>query len=84
VRTLEDEKWEKFKKKKLGALINETYWGIIFSIDEFTDSATRILKSKTSDMWEGFKRGVWDYYYISRSVKGEPLILLRAAFKDEL
>jgi len=76
----------KIKKKKLGALISVTYWDIIISIDKFTDLAMRILKNKTTeDMWEGcrFKRGVWDYY-ISRSVKGEPLILSRAAFKDKL
>jgi len=75
------------KKKELGGLIRITYWNIILSIDKFTDSATRILKCKTpEDMWEGcrFKRDVWNYYYISYSEEGEPLVLPRAAFKDQL
>jgi len=60
---LEDE-WEKLKNKKLGTLILETYVNIIDSVGEFTHSATRELKSKTSeDMWEGrrLKRGVWNH-----------------------
>jgi len=84
---LEDEEWEKLKNKKLGELIRVTYWKIIISIDDFTASATRILKSKTTeDMWKGcrFKRGVRNYYYVSYSEEKEPLILPRAAFKDEL
>jgi len=47
----------------------------------------RELKSKTSeDMWEGrrLKRDVWDYYYLSYSEEFEPILLPRAAFKDEL
>jgi len=42
---LEDEEWEKLKKKKLGALIRDAYANIIISVDEFTASASRILKS---------------------------------------
>jgi len=75
------------KKKNLGALIRETCVHIISSVNKFTDSATRILKSKTPEyMWErcGFKRGVWNYYYVSKSEKFEPLVLPRAAFKDQL
>jgi len=45
---LEDE-WEKLKNKKLGALILETYDNIIDAVGGFTDSATRILKSKTTE-----------------------------------
>jgi len=74
---LEDDEWEKLKNEKLGALIRETY-NIIDSVGDFTDSATCILKSKTTeDMWAGwrFKRGVWDYYYASYSEEFEPLIL---------
>jgi len=43
------------------------------------------LKNETKDMWEGrrLKRG-WDIYYVSYSEEFEPLILPRAAFKDEL
>jgi len=53
---LEDKEWEKFKKKELGALIRMTYWDIIISVDKFTDSATRILKSKTiEDMVGGMQ-----------------------------
>jgi len=54
----------------LGALIRQAYGNIINTVGEFTDSATRELKSKTiEDMWEGcrLKRGVWNYYYVSYS-----------------
>jgi len=82
------EELEKFKKKKiLGPLIIRTYISIFDSIGEFDDSATCKLKSKTSeDMWEGcrLKRGVWNHYYISYSERFEPILLPRAAFKDEL
>jgi len=57
------------------------------TVGEFTDSATRILKSKTTDdMWKGWKikRGIWNNYYVSYSEEFESLILSRAAFKDEL
>jgi len=81
------EEWEKFKKeKKLGPLITQAYACIIDSVGELTDSATCELKSKTSeDMWEGcrLKRGVWNHYYVSYSEKFEPILLPRAAFKDE-
>jgi len=68
-------KWE--------ALINETYDDIIDTVDYFTDSALRILQSKTSeDVWEGsrFKRDIWDYYYVSYSEEFKSLILSKAAF----
>jgi len=45
---LEDE-CEKLKNKKLGTLILKTYVNIIYSVGEFTHSATRELKSKTSE-----------------------------------
>jgi len=84
--SLEDE-WEKLKEiRNWGALILETYDNIIDSVGWFTDSATRILKNKTIDsMWEGWKikRDVWKNYYVSYSEEFEPLILPRAAFKDE-
>jgi len=70
------------KEKKLGPLIRETYGNIIDSVDDLTESATRELKSKTSeDMWEGckLKRGVWNHYYVSYSEKVKPILLPRAA-----
>jgi len=51
---LENEEWEILQNMKWGPLINETYDNIIDSVGYFTDSATRELKSKTSeDIWEG-------------------------------
>jgi len=47
---LKDEELEKLKNMKLGALIRETYDDIIISVGDFTALATRILKSKTTDM----------------------------------
>jgi len=45
---LEDKEWEKLRNMKWGALIRETYDVIIIiSVDDFTASTTRILKSKT-------------------------------------
>jgi len=45
------------------------------------------LKNQTTeDMWEGeqiLKSGVWNHYYISCSMWGDPFILPRAAFKIE-
>jgi len=86
--SLEDDGWEKLKEiRNWGALILETYNNIIVAVGWFTDSATRILKSKTTeDMWEGrrLKRSVWNNYYVSYSEEFEPLILPRAAFKDKL
>jgi len=83
--------WKSGKKLKeirnWGALIRETYGNIINSVGWFTDSAQRILKSKTTeDMWWGrkIKRSVWNNYYVSYSEEFEPLILPRAAFKDEV
>jgi len=82
------EEWEKLKEiRNWGALIRETYGNIIRSVGWFTDSAQRILKSKTTeDMWWGrkIKSSVWENYYVSYSEEFEPLILPRAAFKDEL
>jgi len=46
---LEDEEWEKFKKKELGPLISLTYTDIIRAVGEFTGSATRELKSETTE-----------------------------------
>jgi len=52
------------------------------AVGEFTRSAARILKSKTTvnGMWKGWeiKRGVWNNYYVSYSEEFEPLILPRA------
>jgi len=83
---LEDE--EKLKEiRNWEALIRETYGSIITAVGEFTHSAARILKSKTTDgMWKGWeiKRGVWNHYYVSYSEEFEPILLPRAAFKDEL
>jgi len=83
---LENEEWEKLKKKKLG-LISMFYIDIIDSVGEFTNSAVRKLKNETTkDMWEGrrLKRGIWNHYYVNCSRVFVPLILPRAAFKDEL
>jgi len=82
---LEDEEWEKLREKRLGPLIGRYYWDIFDSVGVFSDSAARILKNGTTEeMWEGcrLKRGVWNHYYVSYS--RDPLILPRAAFKDEL
>jgi len=79
-----DEEWEKLKEKKLGSLISVAYWDIIYSVGVFDNSVARELKSKTSeDMWEGcrLKRGVES---LLRQLFRDPLILPRAAFKDEL
>jgi len=86
------EEWEKLKEiRNWGALILEPYGSIIDSVGWFTSSTARILKSKTPDgMWKGWeiKRGVWNNYiykyYVSYSEEFEPILLLRAAFKDEL
>jgi len=84
---LEDEEGKIKKKKKLGSLISVAYYNTIYSVGVFYNSAAHELKSKTSeDMWEGecrLKRGVWNHYYVSYS-RFDPLILPRAAFKDEL
>jgi len=83
---LENVKWKALQNVKGGALINEIYDNIIDSVGFFTDSATRILKSKTpEDVWEGykFKRDILDYYYVSYSEEFEPFILSRAAFEDK-
>jgi len=83
---LEDEEWEKLKKRELGSLIYLLYTNIISTVGEFTYSATRKLKNETNeDMWEGrkLKRGVWNHYYVSYSGVSDPLIR-RAAFKDKL
>jgi len=80
---LENVDWKTLQNVKWGPLINETYDDIIESVGYFTNSATRILKSKTpEDVWERrrFKRDIWDYYYVSYSEEFEPLILLRVAF----
>jgi len=60
----------KIKKKKKLLTISLAYATIIRAVSEFTDSAMRELKSKTTeDMWEGrrLKRGIWDHYYVSYS-----------------
>jgi len=79
--SLEDEEWEKLKEiRNWGALIRRTYDSIMYGVDEFTDSATYILKSKTTeDMWKGYKikRGVWNYY-VSYLEEFESFILPRA------
>jgi len=69
----------------LGLLIRVAYYDMIYSVGVFYNLAAYELKSKTSeDMWEGeLKRGVWNHYYVSYS-RFDPLILPRAAFKDEL
>jgi len=67
---LENVELETLQNVKWGLLINETYNDIIESVGYFTNSAMRILKSKTPEnMWERcrFKRGIWDYYYVSYS-----------------
>jgi len=46
---LENEEWKTLQNVKWGPLINETYDDIIDSVGYFTDSATRELKSKTSE-----------------------------------
>jgi len=89
---LENEEWEKLKKilgplGELGPLIGVTYWNIIDSVGVFDNSAAHKLKNETiEDMREGcrLKRGVWNHYYVSYSRVFNPLILPRAAFKDEL
>jgi len=82
------EEWEKLKEiRNWGALILGTYDNIVRAIGGFTDSAARELKSKTTDgIWKGWKikRGIWNHYYVSYSRVFHPLILPRAAFKDEL
>jgi len=50
---LEDKEWKKIKNMNWRALIRETYGDIIGLIRYFTNSTTRILKSKTTeDMWK--------------------------------
>jgi len=87
------EEWEKLKEiRNWGALIRETYGSIICMVGIFTDSAKYKLQiSKTTNgMWREMiygseiKRSVWNNYYVSYSEEFEPLILPRAAFKDEL
>jgi len=82
------EEWEKLKKiRNWGALIRETYGSIIGWVGSLSYSAERKLKYGTiENMWKerkGMKRG-WYIYYVSYSEEFEPLILPRAAFKDEL
>jgi len=51
----------KKKKKEIGTTISLAYATIIRVVREFTDSAARKLKSKTTEnMWEGrrLKRGI--------------------------
>jgi len=83
-----EEEWEKLKEiRNWGALIRETYGNFIYAVGCFKESATYILKSKTTeDMWKGWKikTDVWKNYYVSYSKEFEPLILPRAAFKDKL
>jgi len=44
-----------------------------------------ICDNISEDMWRWkIKRGVWNNYYVSYSEESEPLILLRAVFKDKL
>jgi len=48
--------WETLQNVKWEPLINETYDDIIESVGYFTNSATRILKSKTpEDVWKECK-----------------------------
>jgi len=85
------EEWEKFKKiRNWGALIRETYSGIMWGVDGFIDSATYKLQTDrtTNGLWDvrvygsKIKRSVWNNYYVSHSEEFEPLILPRAAFKE--
>jgi len=87
------EEWEKLKEiRNWGKLIRETYRGIMWGVAGFTDSATYKLQTSrtTNGMWyqriygSTIKRSVWNNYYVSYTEKFEPLILPRAAFKDEL
>jgi len=67
------------KNIKWGALIKETYDDIIDSIGWFTHGS--YCKAKLPKICGGigiFKRELWHNYYISRSVKGEPILLSRA------
>jgi len=61
------------KNVKWGALIKET-----LLIQSFIEYARPLLQSKTiEDIWKGsvYKRDLWHYYYISRSVE-EPILKL--------
>jgi len=87
------EEWEKLKEiRNWGKLIRETYRGIMWGVAGFTDSATyKLQTSKTTNgMWyeriygSTIKRSVWNNYYVCYTEEFEPLILPRAAFKDEL
>jgi len=81
---LEDKEWEKLKNMKWGALIKETYGDTIAPVDYFNEEL--LLGETAKNMWWGllFKKELRPHYYISRSVEGEPILLPRAAFKDEL
>jgi len=68
--------WVKLKNMKWGPLIKETYGDTIVPVDYFTE-----LHDETAeDMWWGllFKKELRPHYYISRSVEGKPILLLRA------
>jgi len=47
---LENVEWETLRNVKWGPLINKTYDDIIESVGYFTNSATRVLKSKLQKM----------------------------------
>jgi len=70
------EEWEKLKEiRNWGALIRETYSGIMWGVAGFIDSATYKLQTDrtTNGMWDvriygsKIKRSVWNNYYISYS-----------------
>jgi len=73
---LEDKEWVKLKNMKWGALIKENYGNTIVPVDYFTELHGETIK----DMWWEllFKKKLRPHYYISHSLEGEPILLLRA------